>query len=199
MRPFESVQHLASNCSIMGKLVLQVQPLLFQKYVIKISRLKNKTEMNKMEKNMAIPKYLFQQTYIFLPNQSALKSQSVYLLMHTSWCSFMYPCTHLFTCSFTCLLALCSRLSVLLNGQTHPARSLRLEVDLMGFSCNCVSPALLWQSPQFEQELDLLPPDSIGLSSTNMGQRDHIWQVQQKVIYDQIHHVKLFTPGNDKT
>lgn len=34
-------------------------------------------------------------------------------------------------------------LSDLLNGQTYPARSLCLKVDLMGFSCDRVSSALL--------------------------------------------------------
>lgn len=97
------------------------------------------------------------------------------LRRHRKWCScyaLLLPlCLHAY---------LCSCLSDLLNRQTHSARSLCLEVNLMGFSCDCVSSALLWQSPQFKQELDLLPSASISLSSTNTGRRDRIWQVQHR-------------------
>lgn len=41
-----------------------------------------------------------------------------------------------------------------------------------------VSSALLWQSPQFEQELDLLCSARVGLSSTHTGRQNHSWQVQ---------------------
>lgn len=50
---------------------------------------------------------------------------------------------YMFTCLFTRLFALCGSLSALLNGQTYPPCALCLEVDLMGFSCDCVSSALL--------------------------------------------------------